>query len=62
MLIEAAKQEGLHKIGLHVIADKERAIHLYKKLGFRKEGMIQDSCLGEDGRYHDELVMGSIFS
>lgn len=59
-LIELAKREGLHRIGLHVIADDKPAIHLYKKLGFKIEGVMKDSYFGEDGRYHDELVMGLI--
>jgi RimJ/RimL family protein N-acetyltransferase len=61
-LIQAVGKEGLHRISSSVIADSERAIRLYEKLGFRREGTMQDSYLGEDGRYHDELVMGLIFS
>jgi putative acetyltransferase len=60
-LIELAKKEGLHRIGLQVIADNKPAIHLYKKFGFKIEGMMKDSYFGEDGKYHDELVMGLIF-
>ncbi len=59
-LIELAKKEGLHRIGLHVTADNKPAIHLYKKLGFKIEGVMKDSYFGEDGRYHDEFVMGLI--
>ena len=34
-LIELAKKEGLHRIGLQVIADNKPAIHLYKKFVFK---------------------------
>lgn len=57
-LIEIAKDEGLHRIGLYVVADNKRAIHLYQKFGFKIEGVMKDAYFGEDGKYHDMLVMG----
>ena len=59
-LIELAKKEGLHRIGLRVIADNKRAVHLYQKFGFKIEGLTKEAYFGEDGKYHDELVMGLI--
>ncbi|MGC9346130.1 MAG: GNAT family N-acetyltransferase [Candidatus Bathyarchaeales archaeon] len=59
-LLELAKNEGLHRVGLHVIADNEQAVHLYQKFGFEIEGVMRDSYFGEDGKYHDEFVMGLI--
>jgi diamine N-acetyltransferase len=59
-LIELARKEKLHKISLHVVSDNENAVHLYRKLGFRTEGVIRDSYFGEDGKYHDQLAMGLI--
>jgi RimJ/RimL family protein N-acetyltransferase len=59
-LIELAKKERLHRIGLHVIADNKQAIYLYKKFGFRIEGVMKDTYFGEDGKYHDEVAMGLI--
>jgi len=61
-LMELAKKEGLHRIGLRVIADNKPAIRLYQKFGFKVEGLMKDAYLGEDGRYHDELVMGLILA
>ena len=60
-LFQLAKKEGLHRIGMHVVADNKPAIHLYEKLGFKIEGVIRDSYFEEDRKYHDELVMGLIF-
>ncbi|MEM3783447.1 MAG: GNAT family N-acetyltransferase [Candidatus Bathyarchaeia archaeon] len=57
-LIELAKKEGLHRIGLYVVADNEPAIRLYQKMGFKVEGVMKDAYFGEDGKYHDMLVMG----
>jgi len=59
-LLELAKKEDMHRIGLHVIADNEIAVHLYEKFGFRVEGVMKDSYLGADGKYHDEVVMGIV--
>jgi len=59
-LVELTKKEGLHRIGLTVIADNKRAIRLYQKMGFTIEGVMKDSYFGEDRKYHDELVMGLI--
>ncbi|MDH5481362.1 MAG: GNAT family N-acetyltransferase [Candidatus Bathyarchaeota archaeon] len=59
-LIELARKEGLHRIGLSVIADNKPAIRLYKKLGFKIEGVMKDTYFGEDAKYHDELIMGLI--
>jgi len=59
-LLELAKNEGLHRVGLHVIADNEQAVHLYQKFGFEIEGVMRDSYFGGDGKYHDEFVMGLI--
>lgn len=57
-LIELARKERLHRIGLEVVADNEKAVNLYKKLGFKVEGVMRDAYFGEDEQYHDELIMG----
>lgn len=61
LLIDFAKQIGLHKIYLNVISTNTSAIQLYEKLGFRKSGVYKDHIL-RDGRYHDldyfEKIMG----
>lgn len=61
-LIELAREEGLHRISLDVIADNKPAIHLYQKFGFKIEGVKKEAYFGEDGKYHGELVMGLILS
>ncbi len=57
-LIELAKKEGLHRLGLYVVADNKPAIHLYQKMGFKVESAMKDAYFGENGKYHDMLVMG----
>jgi len=59
-LLMLAKENGLHRIGLSVVADNRLAIRLYQKFGFEIEGIKKDAYFGEDGKYHDELIMGLI--
>lgn len=56
-----AREQGLHKLELTVMADNERAIALYRKMGFRDEGRQADS-LRVNGRYVDELSMGKLLT
>jgi putative acetyltransferase len=60
LLLELAKKENMHRIGLHVIADNRIAIHLYEKFGFKIEGVMKDAYFGADEKYHDEIAMGII--
>jgi len=59
-LLEQARNDELHRLNLYVIAENEQAIRLYERFGFKIEGVKGEAYLGEDGRYHDELVMGLI--
>lgn len=56
--IASARQRGLHRVELTVVADNHRAIRLYEKVGFQREGLKRENYQGEDGKYHDEVVMG----
>lgn len=48
---------NLHRISLKVFSFNDRAIHLYEKLGFNKEGAARES-LFRDGKWHDIIHMG----
>ncbi|MGI2329043.1 GNAT family N-acetyltransferase [Planococcus sp. YIM B11945] len=54
-----AKNKGLHRLDLTVIAYNHDAVELYKKMGFEVEGVKRDSLL-VDGRYVDELYMSKL--
>ncbi len=58
--IRIAREQHLHRVELTVVADNHRAIKLYEKVGFRREGLKRENYLGEDGRHHDEIIMGII--
>lgn len=47
---------NLHKITLKVLADNLRALHVYEKLGFQREGVLHDDQFRE-GRYLDLVLM-----
>ncbi|MCX7883663.1 MAG: GNAT family N-acetyltransferase [Caloramator sp.] len=59
-LIDWAKEtKVIRKINLRTRIDNERAIRLYKKLGFEEEGIIRREFL-IDGKFYDTLMMGML--
>jgi RimJ/RimL family protein N-acetyltransferase len=57
--LAAAHDEGFVRVELTAHADNLRAIALYEKLGFQREGVTRDSvCI--DGRFVDSLIMARI--
>jgi len=56
--IALARERRLHRVELTVVADNHRAIRLYEKVGFQREGLKRENYLGEDEKYHDEIIMG----
>lgn len=55
--LEQAKENGFTQVELGVFADNERAIYLYRKLGFTEMGCIPKAFLLKDGTYRDEVQM-----
>jgi len=53
----AFRDLGMRKVGLEVLADDERAVGAYRKVGFVEEGRLRDHSWFE-GAFHDALVMG----
>lgn len=58
-LEEWATNQYIHRLELTVMAHNKRAISLYQKMGFKIEGIKQDS-LWINGKYIDECYMGKI--
>lgn len=56
--IAQARERKLHRVELTVVAENHRGVHLYEKVGFQREGVKRENFLGDDGKYHDEIVMG----
>jgi RimJ/RimL family protein N-acetyltransferase len=49
----------VHRIGLEVYEFNHRAVRLYERMGFRREGVLRDA-LHWDGGFHDALVMSML--
>lgn len=47
---------NLNRVWLHVYEDNARAISVYEKVGFRKEGVLRQDSF-RDGQYWDTIVM-----
>jgi RimJ/RimL family protein N-acetyltransferase len=57
--IKDAFRRGLVRVELEVRADNARAIALYEKIGFAREGIMRDAVL-IDGQYFDAIAMAMI--
>ena len=57
-LLQLAKEHKMHKLELYVVEDNKAAVALYKKFGFKIEGISKDSFFGSDGKYHNMIHMG----
>lgn len=53
------RELGLHRIGLSVVAHNDRAIWMYKSLGFVVEGIERDG-IGRDEVFLDDVKMGLV--
>lgn len=56
-VIDTAMQKGVDYLELEVVADNERAIGLYEKMGFETLCRLPDAIRWEDGSSHDLLTM-----
>lgn len=54
-----ARRQGLHRLELTVMTHNQRAVALYRKMGFEIEGVRQDA-LRVNGRYVDEYAMSKL--
>ncbi len=50
---------GLRRLQLDVLADNDRAIRLYERLGFEREGLMRGEVL-RDGAFVDTLMMARL--
>ncbi|MGE7863564.1 N-acetyltransferase family protein [Bacillus mobilis] len=56
--IQWADENEVKKISLQVLETNEKAIQLYKKLGFEVEGILKNDKRLSDGKYYNTVVMG----
>lgn len=60
LLCEIAKEKGIEQLELEVVAYNDRAIALYKKIGFEKMGTFPHNMKYKDGTYADAYWMVKI--
>ncbi|NMP24314.1 GNAT family N-acetyltransferase [Sulfobacillus harzensis] len=58
--IDWAKEQGLSRLELTVVADNWRALALYLKMGFQVEGFRRRSLRMADGTYREEYSMAKL--
>lgn len=51
------EQRGHHRITIDPAADNQRAIRCYQKAGFRTVGVMRRYERGNDGQFHDGLLL-----
>jgi len=56
-LIEVAEISGLESVQLFVFSTNKRAIHVYKKCGFKICGKLSRDIKFSDGTYADRIIM-----
>jgi putative acetyltransferase len=57
-ILSYAKEKGFLRVELSVLAVNEKAIRLYEKAGFEKEGVLRKySRLEEENLFLDEIIM-----
>ncbi|RPJ95211.1 GNAT family N-acetyltransferase [Rummeliibacillus sp. TYF005] len=56
--IRWADANEVKKITLNVLETNEKAIQLYEKFGFKKEGILENDKVLSDGKYYNTVVMG----
>ncbi|WP_391121581.1 GNAT family N-acetyltransferase [Psychrobacillus sp. L3] len=49
---------GIKKITLNVLETNDKAIELYKRLGFEMEGILKNDKILADGKYYNTIMMG----
>ncbi len=57
LAIEWFVDRGHHRFTIDPSVANERAIRAYRSLGFREVGVLRRYELGEDGEWHDNLLM-----
>ncbi|MBW8348785.1 GNAT family N-acetyltransferase [Bacillus sp. IITD106] len=62
LLAWAKKEQRVEKITLEVFSNNERAIHLYKKLGFTEEGRFKKQVKLDANEYVDDIVMSKFIN
>ncbi|UPK44264.1 GNAT family N-acetyltransferase [Paenibacillus pabuli] len=56
--IDWADTIGIEKMTLNVVGTNDKAMEIYKRMGFEIEGTLKNDRRHADGRYYDTVMMG----
>ncbi|MDN4605142.1 GNAT family N-acetyltransferase [Paenibacillus sp. F6_3S_P_1C] len=56
--VDWADMNGIVKMTLNVVGTNDKAMELYKRMGFEIEGTLKRDRRHADGRYYDTVLMG----
>ncbi len=61
-ILEFARKRGVLRLELSAATINEKAVHLYEKMGFQKEGVLRNyTFLKSENRFLDEVMMAYLF-
>jgi L-phenylalanine/L-methionine N-acetyltransferase len=61
-ILDFGAELGLKRIELSVAAINDKAMHVYEKVGFQKEGILRNyTYLESENRYLDEVLMSYLY-
>ncbi|MDD5110960.1 MAG: GNAT family protein [Candidatus Altiarchaeota archaeon] len=58
-IISEGRKRGIKRVEFEVVAGNTRALRLYRRKGFKEEG-VKEKSFKINGRYHDTLVMAML--
>jgi RimJ/RimL family protein N-acetyltransferase len=61
VVLDWGARRGLRKMYLQVFDHNDRAIRLYRNMGFVEEGRLREDILRGDGTYGDTIVMARYY-
>ena len=61
-ILELARKSGVRRLELSTATTNEKALHLYEKMGFQKEGVLRNyTFLKRENRFLDEIMLSYLF-
>lgn len=57
-IVDTGRELGVQKIILEILEEQSSGRHIFERLGFRSEGLLEDQARDAQGRLHNLLVLG----
>lgn len=56
-ILAQAVDEGLHKVMVQMTVDQVSALHLFSRVGFRREALLREHAMDQHGQLRDLIIM-----